>query len=354
VLLFSVPTVGQTLQYVYIFVVYTLLNVVFYTANNVAYGTLAMLITPNKTERVQLGVFRFLFAGTATLIVSGGTVVFVGAFGGGLGGWRLTAILFASLFVVFQIVCVFPLKELPPSEFGGVSTEKVSFAKSVKYLLANRFFIIQLFSSILYMGLTAVTGIVGVYYMTYILGDPSLLALFALLMTVPMVIGLSVTPALVKRFGIWRTVMTALTLAVLVCVPYMIFGMNGMLAPMLVCRVLIWLFMGPQRGSAAAFVAEICGYTMRREGVRIEGTINSCTTMGQKVGMGVGTAVTGWLLAASGYDGGLDVQSDGAMSMIKILFSATPLIVAGICAVLMWFMNVEKANAKLDAERNGL
>jgi GPH family glycoside/pentoside/hexuronide:cation symporter len=352
VLLFSVPSMGETLQYVYIFVIYTLLNAVFYTANNVAYGTLAMLITPLKTERVQLGVFRFIFTVIATMIVSGGTVEIVKAFGGGVNGWRYTSILFASLFVIFQALCVFPLRELPAAELGGTEDEeKVSVLESAKYLLRNRFFIIQLFVGILYMGLVTVTSTVGVFYMQYIIGNPGMLAAFAIAMTLPMVASLAVTPVLVKRFNIWRTVVVALVLSSLMCIPYMIFGYKGMVGPMLVFQALQWLFRGPQTGVGAALTAEVCGYTLRRDGARIEGTINSCGTMGQKVGMGLGTAVTGWLLAASGYNGRLDVQPDSALNMIRFLYAALPLVITVIVTVLMWFMNVEKANERLDAQR---
>ena len=41
ILLFTIPGMGQQLQYVYYFVVYTLMNAVFYTANNVAYSSLS-------------------------------------------------------------------------------------------------------------------------------------------------------------------------------------------------------------------------------------------------------------------------------------------------------------------------
>jgi GPH family glycoside/pentoside/hexuronide:cation symporter len=352
ILMFSVPDMGQTLQYVYIFIVYTLLNAVFYTANNVAYGTLAMLITPSKTERVQLGVFRFIFTLIATMAVSGGTVAIVDAFGGGAAGWRYTAIIFTSLFVIFQIVCVLSLRERSAAELGAAGTEdKVSVAKSAKYLLRNRFFIIQLFVGILYMGLVTVTASVGVYYMQYIIGNPSMLAAFSMAMALPMVVGLSVTPALVKRFNIWKTVVFALVISTVMCVPYMIFGLNGLVMPMLVFQALQWLFRGPQTGVGAALTAEVCGYTLRKENIRIEGTINACGTMGQKIGMGLGTAITGWLLTASGYDGKLDVQPQSALSMISLLYSALPLIITAIVAVLMCFMNVEKANAKLDAEK---
>lgn len=44
--LFVIPVnLGQTAQYVWFFIAYTLLNAVFYTANNIAYSALTALVT---------------------------------------------------------------------------------------------------------------------------------------------------------------------------------------------------------------------------------------------------------------------------------------------------------------------
>ena len=97
ILMFSIPNTDQIFQYAYFFVTYTLLNAVFYTLNNVAYATLSVFITPNKQERVQLGVFRFIFTCLAGLLVSSATMSMVNAFGGGMTGWRRAAIVYLSL-----------------------------------------------------------------------------------------------------------------------------------------------------------------------------------------------------------------------------------------------------------------
>jgi GPH family glycoside/pentoside/hexuronide:cation symporter len=206
---------------------------------------------------------------------------------------------------------------------------------------------------ILYMMLVTVSSTVGIYYMTYVIGDPSMLAVFSLAMAIPMVAGLTLTPFLVKRHGIWKIVVIALVLSTLMCIPFLFFGLRGMIIPMLAFYALHWLFRGPQTGVGAAVTAEVCGYTLRRDGVRIEGTINSCGTMGIKVGAGLGAAVTGWLLAASGYDGSLAVQPQSAVSMITFLYAALPLIITGVGAILFFFMDVEKANKRLDLEKAG-
>ena len=47
---FSIPTSwGQTAQYIFFFLSYTLLNAVFFTANNIAYASLTALITKNTS-----------------------------------------------------------------------------------------------------------------------------------------------------------------------------------------------------------------------------------------------------------------------------------------------------------------
>ena len=57
---FAIPTnMGKTAQYAWFFICYTLLNAVFYTANNIAYAALTSLVTKNSKERVQMGFFPF-------------------------------------------------------------------------------------------------------------------------------------------------------------------------------------------------------------------------------------------------------------------------------------------------------
>ena len=70
------------MQYIYFFVVYTALNAVFYTANNIAYSALTALITKNNNERVQLGSFRFMFAVITNIVMGFSVTGLVEKFGG--------------------------------------------------------------------------------------------------------------------------------------------------------------------------------------------------------------------------------------------------------------------------------
>ena len=114
---FAIPTnIGKTAQYAWFFIAYTLLNAVFYTANNIAYSALTALVTKNSKERVQMGSFRFIFAFTTSLFIQTITVSAVDVLGGGAVGWRNIAIIYCILGVITNTLAVFSVKELPEEE----------------------------------------------------------------------------------------------------------------------------------------------------------------------------------------------------------------------------------------------
>ena len=67
--------------------------------------------------------------------------------------------------------------------------------------------------------------------------------------------------------------------------------------------------------------------------------------MGIKVGGGIGTAISGFLLSAGGYIANAEVQPQSAINMLNFMFLWIPLIVTVIIIVVVCFMDVDK---KLD------
>ena len=120
VAVFAIPTSwGRTAQYAWFFIAYTLLNGVFYTANNIAYSALTSLVTKNSKERVQMGSYRFIFAFSTSLIIQSITVAFVDVCGGGAAAWRFVAIIYALIGLVVNTISGLSVKELP--EIGRAS-----------------------------------------------------------------------------------------------------------------------------------------------------------------------------------------------------------------------------------------
>ena len=74
--------------------------------------------------------------------------------------------------------------------------------------------------------------------------------------------------------------------------------------------------------------------------------------MGIKVGGGVGTALTGWLLALGGFDGEAAVQTASAISMINFMYLILPLVLTVAMTFIVARLDVEKANKQLTAAQS--
>ena len=353
VAIFAVPaSLGKTAQYAYFFIAYTLLNAVFYTANNIAYASLTSLITKNGNERVQVGSIRFMFSLVTNITVLSITVNLVTKFGGGAKGWRTVAILYAVIALIVNAISVFSVKEIPQEEEETESVsseEKVSFVESLKLLLANKYFLLI---AAFYIMMYVQTGIssIGIYYMTYVIGNPAMLGTFSMAMMLPMVVGLVFTPMLVKKFkGMYKVNLCGYGLAIVFRIGFIIGGYMLNIPMMLICSALGGLCTSPVTGDINALISAASDYTVRTKGKHIEGAMFSCSSLGIKVGGGIGSALSGLLLAAGGYVANAAQQSASCINMLNFMYLWFPLISVVVITIIMYFLKVEKANAEWDA-----
>ena len=100
--------------------------------------------------------------------------------------------------------------------------------------------------------------------------------------------------------------------------------------------------MGPISSGVFAMTADVVDYGEWKTGVRSEGLVNSCTSFGMKVGIGLGSAVGSWILALGGYDGTAAVQSASALGAIRFGFGYFGGILSVVCLVILFAMNIDK------------
>ena len=86
---------------------------------------------------------------------------------------------------------------------------------------------------------------------------------------------------------------------------------------MMAFTALAALGQGPWQGDMNAVIASCSEYTYLTQGKRIDGTMYSCTSLGVKIGGGIGTAVVGWMLEFSGYVGTNATQPQSALDMMQ-------------------------------------
>ena len=354
---FAIPTnMGQMAQYAWFFIAYTLLNTVFYTANNIAYAALTSLVTKNSKERVEMGSFRFMFSFGTNLLIQSITFGAVEALGGGAAGWRAIAIIYCMIGIITNTLSVFSVKELSDEELredGATEIEdsKLTFIQTVKLLLSNKYFIMICAIYILQQ-LRAAMLSVGTFFMTYVLLRQELFGVFSWAINIPLIIALAFTPALVaKAKGLYKVNKYSYIFATVCRLGIVAAGYMGSVPLMLVFTVLASLGEGPWQGDVGAVIAACSEHTYLKTGKRIDGSMFSCTSFGTKLGGGIGIALSGWLLDISGYINNGAVQPDSCISMMRVMYLWLPFAFNIIITGILSFLNVEGANKKLTVNK---
>lgn len=353
VAIFWIPTdLGQTAQYAWFFIAYTLLNAGFYTANNIAYSALTALITKNNAERVQMGSIRFMFAFGTSMLIQAVTVGFVAKLGGGAEAWRIVAVVYAIIGVISNTLSVFSVKELPEEELSeGKSKEDpeetYSMIDAFKLLIHNKYFVMICVIYLLMQLYTATLGM-GIYFMKYVLGDEGLFGTFSWAVNIPMIIGLLVTPILVSKFhGMYKLNILGYVIGTAGRLGVVAAGYMGNIPLMLLFTAVAALGMSPLQGDMNALIATTSEYTRLTTGKKVDGTMYSCTSFGTKVGGGLGTAIAGWMLAASGFVQNAATQTPSCINMLHIMYLWLPMIFNLLITLVLIKLNVEKANEEL-------
>lgn len=120
---------------------------------------------------------------------------------------------------------------------------------------------------------------------------------------------------------------------------------------MLVFSGVAALGMSPLQGDLNALIATCSEYTYLTKRKRIDGTMYSCTSLGVKIGGGLGVALAGWLLDASGYIPNAAAQPDSCINMLYFMYLWIPMILNLVITFLLSRLKVEQANARLEAKR---
>lgn len=355
-LLFNVPAgFSETTKYIYIFVVYTLMGAVFYTMSNIAYSTLTALVTKNPKDRVQMGSYRFIFAIAATLLISSFTTGLVDSFGGGQQGWRMVSLVYSIICFVLLMVPVLCVKELPESELAEDTkkekAEEPGFFKAIILLLKNKYFIMVLLIYLANYLSNGITQGMGIYFATYQMGNASLLGVLTMAGMFLIVICLPFVAKLTEKLGIRMAALAGSIVAVLGAVLLIAGGLNGIFGLVLTGLVIRAVGMAPTTGALNALIAETDEYSYLKFGQRLTGTIYSCSSMGMKIGTGIGTAACGFLLDMGGFVGTAATQTASAVATIKwsyLLSNALPVVVL---VIVLSFLKVEQENREMAAQR---
>ncbi|MCM1134414.1 MAG: glycoside-pentoside-hexuronide (GPH):cation symporter [Clostridium sp.] len=348
ILLFTVPSgfnAGGKLAYAY--VSYIFMNCLVYTANNLPYNALLSRMTLNVQDRAGTASIRFVMTQITTLIINAITMPLVGAM-----GWAATAIVFGIAEMVMLLVCFLFCKEHigEDASSGEVKLETVPLNVALPSVLKNRYFYLQALMFLFLYIFVVASGMSSAYFCNVVLGNPNYIGLCSSAQTIPAMIANFINPALVQKFGKRKLMMAGCVTMIVGCC---VVGLAGTNMTLIIIGIAIRGFgMGPIMSGIFAMTADVVDYGEWKTGIRSEGLINSCTSFGMKVGIGLGSAVGTGILAIGGYLEGTapELQPASAVSAIRFEFGYLGAIISAICLVLVILMNIDKYIKQIQAD----
>lgn len=102
-------------------------------------------------------------------------------------------------------------------------------------------------------------------------------------------------------------------------------------------------------------IADTITYSKIKSGLNPIGMGNAAMSASQKLGLGLGTAVLGWVMDAAGFDAMLDIQGlaqpASVITAIKFLYNWIPVIMCGIVLLMfILFYDIEKKMQEIETD----
>ena len=363
VLTFFTPDWDPTAKLVYAYVTYSLMMMV-YSAINVPYASLLGVMSPDPKERNTLSTFRMMFAYIGSFIALLLFMPLVNFFSGGRKeageqqmGWTLAVVVIAVMCVVLFLGCFAWTRE----RVKPIKTEQNPLKDDLKDLFHNRPWWILLGAGVAALVFNSIRDGATVYYFKYFVVEEEytsvslfgvsfvLSGLYLAVGQAANIVGVIAAAPVSNRIGKRNTYMWAMIIATVLSVIFYWFDKDDLVL-IFVFQVLISICAGSIFPLLWSMYADCADYSELKTGNRATGLIFSSSSMSQKFGWAIGTAVTGWLLAFFGFQANA-VQSEEAISGIKMFLSFLPAVGTVLSAIFIsLYPLTEKKRKEITAE----
>ena len=356
---------GKFRPYLLFLATYSVMMMI-YSAINVPYASLLGVMSPDPKERNTLSTYRMTFAYIGSFIALLLFMPMVNYFSQGHSeqhGWMMSVIVIAIICTMLFYGCFALTRE----RVKPIKEAQSPLKEDVKDLLHNKPWWILLGAGIAALIFNSVRDGATVYYFKYFIVEEDyatvsffgvsfvLSGLYLAVGQVANIIGVVLAAPLSNRIGKKATYMGAMVIATVLSIIFYWFG-KGDIALIFVFQILISICAGSIFPLLWSMYADCADYSELRTGNRATGLIFSSSSMSQKFGWAIGSAITGWLLAYFGFKANA-VQSAEAIHGIKMFLSFLPAIgtVLSVLFISMYPLSEKKMKnitAELERKRN--
>ncbi len=361
-LLFFVPqNFPDMVKYIYVFLIYNITNAVCLTGMLVPFYSMVGLVTSNSYERGLLGNIQQIFQTLGNVFVNSTFVVLLTKFSENPNtiytqrSFTITIAVYCAIMVVVSLFCIFNTKERVKVSAADVSqaakkeTKNENVMETVKALLSNKYWLLLTLGNFVVFTIIIFYSMGTVFFSQYVLYDMSQYGMLANAISVAQFGIMFVTPIMMTKISkekIYTFGMLVMTIgfigSAIFTSPALLIGSN----------VLKGLGVGFAGGMALGMVADTVTYGKLKTGIDTVGMGNAGISAAQKIGLGLGQAIFGWVLAGAGLDAALDAQGlpqpESVSTAIRFLYGWVPAIMAAAMFVIfLLFYHCERDIKKM-------
>ena len=310
-----------------------------YTIYAVPWGAMGLELTSDYNERTKVQAYRTVIQGVGAIGL--GTMwLLAQKWGGGddVVGVRYVGLAFGGLILVCGVLpAIFCREDVKHDQ------DKIAFWPALKATFSNQIFLLLIAVTICVMLGIFMVNSFAVYIGTYYVfeGDKEGVArLTAYIGAVYQIAGFALVPLITfiaTRFGKKATLIGGLLLVVVAygtswwCYtpknPWLQMVSLALAAPGLAC---MWTI-------GASMLADICDLDELKTGRRREGMFAASYSWACKAGISLCMILSGYMLSWSGFDAELEVQSEAAITNMRLLYMLVPMGFVGLAAFLLTF-----------------
>ena len=332
VLTFTTPDFSDGGKVIYAYFTYSLMMMV-YSAINVPYASLLGVMSPESKDRNMLSTYRMTFAYIGSFIALLLFMPMVNRFSMGHDeqhGWMMSVIVIAVLCALLFYGCfAWTTERVKP-----IKKQQNSLKSDLQDLLHNRPWWILLGAGVAALVFNSIRDGATVYYFKYYVVEEEyasislfgisfvLSGLYLAVGQAANIVGVVLAAPLSNRIGKKKTYMWAMSIATVLSVIFYWFDKEQLML-MFIFQVLISICAGSIFPLLWSMYADCADYSELKTGNRATGLIFSSSSMSQKFGWAIGSAVTGWLLAFYGFEANA-VQGEEAIHGIRMFLSWLP------------------------------
>lgn len=332
VLTFTTPDFSDGGKVIYAYFTYSLMMMV-YSAINVPYASLLGVMSPESKDRNMLSTYRMTFAYIGSFIALLLFMPMVNRFSMGHDeqhGWMMSVIVIAVLCALLFYGCfAWTTERVKP-----IKKQQNSLKSDLQDLLHNRPWWILLGAGVAALVFNSIRDGATVYYFKYYVVEEEyasvslfgisfvLSGLYLAVGQAANIVGVVLAAPLSNRIGKKKTYMWAMSIATVLSIIFYWFDKEQLML-MFIFQVLISICAGSIFPLLWSMYADCADYSELKTGNRATGLIFSSSSMSQKFGWAIGSAVTGWLLAFYGFEANA-VQGEEAIHGIRTFLSWLP------------------------------